>query len=148
MSTPAEAPSPAAPALSSSVRRRTRALAVVGGIAAALVVWVLAKYVFDAELQVSQPGSDTVLEVGPALVIISALVGALIGWGVLALLERSVARARTIWTWLALAGLLLSFVTPLTAQGATGGTKFALALMHVAVAAVVIPIFARTSPRS
>ena len=147
MSTPAEAPSPAL-ALSPSVRRRTRALAVVGGTVAALVVWVLAKYVFDAELQVSQPGSDTVLEIGPALVIISALVGALIGWGVLALLERSVARARTIWTWLALAGLLLSFVTPLTAQGATGGTKFALALMHAAVAAVVIPIFARTSPRS
>jgi hypothetical protein len=129
-------------------RRLTRALATVGGAVAALVVWFVAKYAFDVELQVRQLGSTEVADVTAFMVIVSALIGALVGWALLAILERFVERARTLWTWIALAGLVLSFASPLTAQDATGGTKLALSIMHVAVAAVVIPIFARTSPRS
>lgn len=150
MTTPADAPDTAetTPARPASSRRVARALAIVGGTVAALVVWALAKYAFDVELRVRQPGSSAVADVGIAMVVFAVVVWSLLGWALLAILERSVARARTIWTWIALAGLVLSFVSPLTAQGATSGTKITLAIMHVVVAAVVIPVFARTSPRS
>ena len=137
-----------AAALSSGSRRLTRALAIVGGIVAALVVWALAKYAFDAEMQVRPPGATGPTDVTAFNVIFSVLVATLIGWALLAVLERFVERARTMWTWIAIAGLVLSFASPLTVPDATGGTRIALELMHVAVAAVVIPIFARTSPRS
>jgi undecaprenyl pyrophosphate phosphatase UppP len=90
---------------------------VVGGTAAAVVVWLLAKYVFDAEMRARGPGSTEPTDINVVMVIVSALVWALLGWGLLAILERFVARARTIWLWLAIAGFVLSFISPLTAQG-------------------------------
>jgi Family of unknown function (DUF6069) len=128
-------------------RRLTRALATVGGAVAALAVWVVAKYAFDVAMQARPLGGTGPADITAFNVIFSALLGALVGWALLAILERSVQRARTIWTWIAIAGTVLSFVSPLVAPDATTGTKIALLLMHVAVAAVVIPIFARTSPR-
>jgi hypothetical protein len=128
-------------------RRLTRTLATIGGVVAALVVWVVAKYAFDAAMQARQLGGTGPVDITAFNVIFSALLGALVGWALLAILERSVQRARTIWTWIAIAGTVLSFASPLVAQDATTGTKIALLLMHVAVAAVVIPVFARTSPR-
>lgn len=137
-----------AAAQSPGSRRLTRALAVVGGAVAALIVWALAKYAFDVAMQVRPPGGTGPADVPASNVIFGALFGGLVGWALLAILERFVNRARTVWTWIAIAGLVLSFASPLAAQDATGGTKLALAIMHVAVAAVVIPILARTSPRS
>ena len=148
MSTPAEAAGSTAAPSSPWPRRRARILAVIGGTAAAVVVWLVAKFAFDVELRGAQPGTSSVVDIGPQYVIFSAVAYSLVGWALLAILERFVARARTIWTWIALAVLVLSFASPLTAQSMTGGTKLALSIMHVAVAAVVIPIFARTSPRS
>ncbi|MFI2379731.1 DUF6069 family protein [Streptomyces sp. NPDC018964] len=61
------------------------------------------------------------------------------GWGLLAVLERSgVRRARAVWTGIAGVVLTVSFL-PLTGDGMDGGTRAALALMHLAVAAVLIP---------
>jgi peptidoglycan/LPS O-acetylase OafA/YrhL len=83
----------------------------------------------------------------PALVAGTSLVAALAGWGLLALLERFTARPRTSWT--AIAGLvgLLSLVGPLSAIASTTvANGLSLALMHLAVAAVLIPGLAATAP--
>ena len=80
--------------------------------------------------------------VGIDAVVLSSLAGSLAGWGLLAILERRFARARTIWTGIAIAVLLVSFSAPISAGTATT-TKFALAMMHVAVAAVLIPTLRR-----
>jgi hypothetical protein len=77
----------------------------------------------------------------------TSLVAALAGWGLLALLERFTARPRTIWTAIAVLVGLLSLAGPLsTLASTTAANALALALMHLAVAAVLIPILAGTSP--
>jgi hypothetical protein len=150
MSSPVEAggSTRTAAALSPQSRRLTRAFALIGGAAAALIVWALAKYAFDVEMRVRPLGGTGPADVTAVNIIVSALFGGLVGWALLAILERFVDRARTVWTWVAIAGLVLSLASPLFAQDATGGTKLALVLTHIAVAAVVIPTLARTSPRS
>lgn len=84
--------------------------------------------------------------VGLPLVIGFTLVLALLGWGALAVLERYIRRARTIWTMIAIAVLMLSFV-PILGVEATSGTKSVLSLMHLAVAAVLIPMLRRSAPK-
>ncbi len=77
-----------------------------------------------------------------------ALLASLMGWGLLAALERFGARrARAIWTGVAAAVLAVSFL-PFTGDGMDGGTRLSLALMHLAVAAVLIPGLGGTSPRA
>lgn len=75
--------------------------------------------------------------IGIDFVVGASLVASLSAWGLLALLERRTSRARTIWTAVALVVLPVSLSLPLTA-GTTASTRFALALMHVAVATVLI----------
>jgi Family of unknown function (DUF6069) len=70
----------------------------------------------------------------------------LAGWALLALLARFTARARTIWTAIAVLFALLSLAGPLSILATTEANVLALALMHLAVAAVLIPILAGTSP--
>jgi hypothetical protein len=80
----------------------------------------------------------------PVALIFTALFG-LLGWGTLALLERFARRrAMAIWTALAIAGALLSIV-PIFLEGATTGTRAALTVLHLAVAAVLVPAFRRTN---
>ncbi|UWZ49774.1 hypothetical protein Dmats_26205 [Dactylosporangium matsuzakiense] len=70
----------------------------------------------------------------------------LIGWGLLAILERATGKARTIWTVVAVVFLVLSLLGPLGADGT--GAKVSLLLMHLVAGAVIIPLFARsTTPR-
>jgi hypothetical protein len=59
------------------------------------------------------------------------------GWASPALLERLTARARTIWTVIAVAVLMLSLLAG-PAAGITSGAKAGLALLHLAVGVVVI----------
>lgn len=144
-STPATTPVRTAPAgdPASRTRARTRVLAVLGATAAASGVWVLAE-ALGVDLAVQRrPGS--IEAVGPAAVLLSSLVAALAGWAALAVLERLVARARTAWTVLALLVLVASMVGPL-AGGTSTAAKAALAGMHLAVAAVLVPALRRSSP--
>jgi hypothetical protein len=123
--------------------RRARALAVAAGTGAALAVWVVAHPIggitLAVHLSAGQPGV-----VGPLGVLVVATLAGLAGWGLLGLLEHVAAQARTIWRFLAWAALVASLAVPLGA-GATTASQAALAAMHVAVAAVVIPGLARTS---
>ena len=131
------------PVLARSRPRRLRRLITVGAsAAAALVVWTVAVLV-GVELLVT-PGGASTQRVGVGSVLVVSLLAGLAGWGLLAALERVTSRARAIWTTIAVVVLLLSLSGP-----ATGAVSIAagaaLAAMHVAVAAVLIVGFRRTT---
>lgn len=131
-----------APVTSGGSASARRALAVAGSALAALAVWVLAGALLGVDLRVASSGQ--VREVGAGAVLASALLSSLAGWALLALLERFSSRARTIWTSIALVVLLASLAGPLLGALTLGG-KLALVLMHLAVAAVLVPALRRTS---
>jgi uncharacterized membrane protein len=121
--------------------RRNRILGVAGATLAAVAVWTIEVPLLGIRLQ-TQFGNAAPQGVGIASVVLSSLAASLAGWGLLAILERRFARARTIWTGIAIAVLLLSLSVPITA-GTTTTSKVALAMMHLAVAAVLIPTLRR-----
>ncbi|MDA0563032.1 DUF6069 family protein [Streptomonospora sp. S1-112] len=142
---PAETPD-AAPGRRTT-RTRDRALAVAGAVAAVLVLWVVGVPLLGLDLVVEQPGQAP-LQITVVAVVVMSLVPALLGWALLAVLERFTRHARTVWTAAALVVLAVSFLPFLNATAGTG-TLVVLALMHVAVAAVLIPVLWRTSaPRA
>jgi len=87
-------------------------------------------------------GNQDAQTVGLGLVLTAGLVGSLAGLGLLVVLEKVTSRAVTIWTAVAVVVLLASLSLPLIA-GTTTSAKVALALMHVAVASVLIATFRR-----
>ncbi len=123
---------------------RTRAMAVLGAAIAAVAIWAIAVPLLGVHLLV-RFGASAPQSVGIDYVIGASVIGSLVGWGLLALLERSTARARSIWTSGAIVAVLVSVALPLS-FGVSTSTKITLALMHVAVAAVVIPAM-RGGPR-
>lgn len=125
-------------------RTRARVLAVAGGALAATVVHLLAG-ALGADMAVPAfdgQGTEQIAAVGVAL---SALAGALVGWGLALAAGRWAARPRVTWLVVAGVGLVFSFV-PVIAIDATAATRAVLALEHLAVAAVMIPVLARTLP--
>ena len=127
---------------------RARALAVIAAALAALAVWLVTDPLLGVDLAApTRPGSQQLQSITPALVAGTSLVAALAGWALLALLERFTARPRTIWTAIALLVGLLSLTGPLsTLASSTLANGVSLALMHLAVAAVLIPGLAATAP--
>lgn len=114
-------------------------MVIAGGAVAALAVWVVAGPVLGTDLAaLPSPGAGAALEITPSAVVISSVVAGLLGWAVLALLERFTARAATAWRWVAGAATLLSLGGPLTLAEGVGATV-TLTLMHLVVAAVLIP---------
>jgi len=126
-------------------RVRARVLAAAGAAAAALAVWAVAVPLLGTHLLV-RFGGGAPQSVGVDYVVGAGVIGSLLGWGLLALLERYTPRARALWTGAAIVALLVSLLLPLT-FGTTVPTRLALALMHVAVASVLIPTLRRTSRR-
>ncbi|MFE9457582.1 DUF6069 family protein [Streptomyces californicus] len=127
---------------------RTRAVAVVAAVVADALIWLLAHVAFDIDLRTPDgPGSTTTSPLYfPAVVIGAAVIG-LLGWGLLAVLEKFAARrARTVWTVVAVAVLVLSLFAPVFGAGLTAGNKITLVLFHLAVGAILIPAFRRNTP--
>lgn len=123
------------------------ALGVGGAVIAAVAIWVLAVPVLGLHLMI-RFGSSAPESVGVDLVVGASVVASLLGWGLLAILERRTSRALAIWTVVAIAVLLVSLSLPLSA-GTTPSTKGVLAVMHVAAAGVLIPALRRSSaPRN
>lgn len=120
---------------------RNRAAIVVGGALAAAIVWVVAVQLLGVDLTVVLGGVTQTVGVGAT--IVAALLDALLGWGLLALLESRVRNGRTIWLGIAVAITLLSLLGPIF-QAVNAGAAVTLILMHLAVAAVVIPGLTRT----
>ncbi|MFZ0168839.1 MAG: DUF6069 family protein [Candidatus Dormiibacterota bacterium] len=110
---------------------------LAGACLAAVAVWAVAVPLLGTHLLV-RFGSGPGLGVGIESVVGASLTSSLLGWGLLALLERRTDRARMIWSRAAVVTLLASLSLPLSA-GANISSKAALALMHLAVAAVLIP---------
>lgn len=128
------------PARRRIVRALTGPLAAVAG----LLVWVVAVPLAGIDLTFTDI-NDTKKEIGPAAVIIFSVGPALLGWLLIAVLERLVPRLATrIWTIVAVVVLVLSLV-PLLELGA--GAAVMLAVMHIAVGAVIIVAMRATAPQ-
>jgi hypothetical protein len=106
-------------------------------VLAPVLVWLVTDPLLGHRLQIAD--GDQTLDIGAVPVAVAALLASLSGWGLLACLERFGAqRARAIWTGVAGAVLAVSFL-PFIGDGMDGGTRVSLAVMHLAVAAVLIP---------
>jgi hypothetical protein len=68
----------------------------------------------------------------------------LLGWLLLAFLERRTPHARPLWTTIALVALAASLALPLAAATTTSAVA-GLVVMHVTVGAAVIPAMAHTA---
>lgn len=116
-----------------------RFLIVAGTAACAFVLWLVEHAVLGADLAV-RSGSSVQEIGGPAVVAVALLVG-LAAWGLLALLERTTAGGRRVWTVIAAVILLLSLLGPLS--GVTAGAKLALALQHLCVGGLLLLLLPR-----
>lgn len=117
------------------MKQRTRRLGtVLAAPAAALVLWAAATPIADIDLTVDQAG--TPLTVGPVLIVLACLIVGSAAWGLLAILERSTARASLIWSIIAAAVLAFSLTGPLAA--ATTAAMLVLMGMHVVTGGILI----------
>jgi hypothetical protein len=110
-----------------------RALVVVGTALAALAVWALEDPIGGVDLSVRSGGS--VQHVGAGGVIGAALLSGLVGWAVLARLERRAKRPHRTWAIVASTVFVISLAGP--AGGVDAAAKLGLAALHVGVAAAV-----------
>jgi peptidoglycan/LPS O-acetylase OafA/YrhL len=127
------------------ISARTPVAAVLGATAAATAIWVVATAA-GADLTVSFGPGQPIQKITVVNVVVAALVGSLAGWGLLALLRRFTAKARSVWTVTAIVAALLSLAGPLWTT-ASAGTKAWLVAMHLAVATVLIAVLRRTTPQ-
>jgi len=127
-------------------RIRERVLTVAAAVVAAVLAWLVAVPIVGIDLLV-RPGGGAAQQVGLGSVVTVSLLASLLGWGLLALLERLVPRrAMTAWTVVAVVVLMLSLTGPLTAA-ANAAVAIALVLMHLVVGAVLIMDLRRTTVR-
>jgi hypothetical protein len=129
-------------------RARTRLAGVAGAAAAAVAVWLVARY--GAGLHPHTPGFSSAqrpASLTPGFVAVVAVAASLLAWAALALIERTARRTRRAWIITSLAVLAVSLSAPLSGHDLTGPGRLALICMHLAVGAVLIPVFALTTPR-
>ncbi|MFG1611038.1 DUF6069 family protein [Actinoplanes sp. NPDC049265] len=129
--------------VSAGARRRNRVIAVVGAVVAAVLIWVVGEPLLGYDLILEPPGQQAI-DLGASAIVTVALLVGLLGWAFLAVLERVLAKGRLVWTVVALVVLAASFL-PLFSVDAPSGSKVTLALVHLAVAGVLIPVFWATS---
>ncbi|MFF6877555.1 DUF6069 family protein [Streptomyces sp. NPDC012474] len=126
---------------------RIRALAVLATVAVGALIWLVADTVLDIGLRVPDgPGSTTTTPLALPAVLIGTAVVSLLGWALLALLEKVVAgHARAVWTVVAVLVLVVSLFAPLFGAGLSGGNRATLVLLHLAVGAILVPAFRRSA---
>ena len=133
--------------ISRSALPRVRLLAVAAAVLVAEAVWALAKFALGIPLQApAGAGYAEPADIGALNVAVATVVLSLVGCGALVVLERLTPHARRIWLLVALLALCVSLVMPLSGFGVSPANRAVLVLMHVVVAAVVIPALYRTSP--
>jgi len=124
--------------------RWARPLVALGAVLAPVLIHLVAVQLFDVELTVPEsPGSDVwaELELGP--VIGASIIAVLLGWALLAVLERVVpARALTIWTVVAVVVMVLSLPWN---PDFTAGERVVIGAMHLAIGAILIIGMHRTA---
>jgi hypothetical protein len=123
-----------------------RALTVLAAIVATLVIWAVETLLLGIDLRARPvPGAAPVV-VGPAAIAFGTLLAGLVAWGLLAALERLTSRVRTVWVIVAVVALLISLAGPL-GGGVTAMAAVGLACMHLAAAAILIPLLPRSAVR-
>ena len=122
---------------------RARALCAAGGALAAAVAWIVEVLLLGIHLNF-RFGMGHIQTIAVGQVIGVTVAASLLGWLLLALLERRAPDARLLWTAIALASLAASLALPLAAA-TTSSAVAGLIVMHVTVGAVVIPAMAHTA---
>jgi hypothetical protein len=122
---------------------RARALSAAGGALAAALAWIVEVPLLGIHLNV-RFGAGHIQTITIGQVIGVAVAASLLGWLLLALLERRTPRARSLWITVALAALAASLALPLAFASTTSAVA-GLIVMHLTVGAVVIPALARTA---
>ena len=121
-----------------------RAGAVLLGVLVALVSWLALAAAMGGLHQPAFGGGDP-QQLGVPAVALASLVGGLLGWAALVVAERLSRNGRMIWLPTVVAGAFLSLSGPASGAGVGTGDRFALALLHLTVAGVVIPLLYRTT---
>ena len=132
-----------APAVPHVKQGRARALSAASGALAAALAWTAEVPLLGIHLNF-RFGAGHIQTIAVGQVIGVAVAASLLGWLLLALLERRTSHARRIWTTIALAALAASLALPL-AVATTSSAVAGLVVMHVTVGAVVIPAMAHTA---
>lgn len=127
---------------------KRRLVVVAGAVVAAVAVYLVATLIAGQDLRGPAMNDRAPAEITVGAVLAASAFVSLLGWALLALLERFTARARTIWTIVALVVLLVSLGGPLTGTGVSTGNRVGLVLLHLAVAAVLIPLLPGRSTAS
>lgn len=112
--------------------------ALVGAGAASAITWLALVPLAGLDLAVRTGGEQR--EIGLGSAVVTALVVALGALGCAAVLRRLTTRPRRAFLWTCTAVLALSVLGPLGAVGA--GAELGLGLLHLVVAAAVVPIVA------
>jgi hypothetical protein len=128
-----------------SSRRKHRLVAVVAGVAIAVLGWLLIEPTMGIDLRGPSLGTRESQDIVLGLAIAGSLIPSLGAWGLLALLERFASHPRRVWTMLTLVGLVLSLGGPLSGSGITAGDRLLLVVLHLGVAGAVIPLLYRTA---
>ncbi|MGD0608364.1 MAG: DUF6069 family protein [Streptosporangiaceae bacterium] len=132
-----------APAVPQIRPGRARALSAAGGALAAALAWIVEVPLLGIHLNV-RFGAGHLQAIAIGQVIGVTVAASLLGWLLLALIERRTPQARLLWTGIALAALAASLALPLTAATTTSAVA-GLIVMHLIVGAVVIPAMAHTA---
>ncbi|WP_328307790.1 DUF6069 family protein [Actinomycetospora sp. NBC_00405] len=122
-----------------AVRRRRRALGIVLALVVTVAVWLLG-HLAGADYWITD--SQGSVRIGMLVTAQVTVVLGLVGWGVLALLERLGRHGTTVWTVLAVVVVAASMI-PVVLVEATTATRVALVAVHLAVGAVLVPAFVR-----
>jgi Family of unknown function (DUF6069) len=120
-----------------------RARAAAAGVLAAAFAWTVEVPLLGIHFNY-RFGAGHTQTIAAGQVIGVTVTAALLGWLLLAILERRTPRARPLWTTIALAALAASLALPLAAATTTAATT-GLIIMHLTVGAAVIPAMARTA---
>ncbi len=134
------ATAPAAPHIKPG---RTRALCAAGGALAAALAWIVEVPLLGIHLNF-RFGTGHIQTIAVGQVIGVTVAASLLGWLLLALLERRTAHPRLLWTTIALAAVAASLTLPLAAATTTSAVA-GLIVMHLIVGAAVIPAMAHTA---
>lgn len=121
-----------------AVRWRRRALGIVATLVVTLAVWLLG-HLAGADYWITD--SQGTVRIDAVVTTQVTVVLGLVGWGVLALLERLTRYGTTAWTVLAAVVVVASMI-PIVLVEATTATRVALVAVHLAVG-TLIPFFVR-----
>ena len=122
-----------------------RLAAIAIAVVAAIVAWFVIENLGNVELMTPTMQGRPSMEISAVPIALSVIVATLIGWGAMSLIERRAQNPRRTWTTLAVIGALLLLGAPFAGEGLDTTQRILLAVLHVVVAAVFIPLFAQTA---